>query len=119
MIALWLLLGLIGFWVFYLAAMNLLRAKAEGKLSGVALCLGYPVIFVGALIDLVFNATLFSLIFLELPREWMLTQRLKRHIKSYDFFRNGALRPTRRKRLALWICRNLLNPFDHTGDHCD
>ena len=110
MIILSLLLGLIGFWVFYLAAMNLLRARASGHVPGVAYWLGLPVIIVGALIDIVFNCTLFSLLFLELPREPMLTKRLKRHIK-YGF---GW-----RKSLAIWLCKNLLNPFDHSGDHCD
>jgi hypothetical protein len=110
MIILFILLGLIGFWIFYLAAMSLLRASAEKKLSLASKWLGYPVIAIGALIDLAFNAILFSMIFLELPQEWMLTKRLKRHIKHGTGWR---------KSLAQWICRNLLNPFDHTGNHCD
>jgi hypothetical protein len=114
--ALYILLSLVVFWVFYLAAMNLLRANVEGKLGKVAWVIGTPVVFVGMVIDLVFNITLFSLLFLELPRELFVTKRLKRHIKSQW---HGNKKELWRKSLALWICSNLLNPFDHTGDHCD
>lgn len=110
MIFICILLSLVIFWVLYLAAMNLLRAKAEGKLTIASYIMGTPIVLIGALIDLFFNATIFSIVFIEPPRELMLTKRLKRHIQHGVGWR---------KSLAFWVCRNLLNPFDHTGDHCD
>lgn len=110
MIILYILLALIIFWVLYLASMNLIRARVEGKLDKVGTALGFPIVLIGAVVDVVFNLTIFSLVFIELPREIMVTKRLKRHIKHGTGWR---------KKLALWVCQNLLNPFDHTGNHCD
>lgn len=104
------LLSVYALWVFYLAVMSLWRAKREGVLGPVALVPGYLTLAIGAVLDVAVNTTLGSLLFLEPPREFLLTKRLQRHIKHGDGWR---------KRLAHWLCRNLLNPFDPTGDHCD
>jgi hypothetical protein len=110
MIALGIFLGLYVLWVFYLAVMSLWRAKRENVLGPLALIFGVPVLGVGAVLDFLVNTSIASVLFWELPREFLLTKRLQRHIKfSQDW----------RRTLARFICKNLLNPFDPTGDHCD
>jgi hypothetical protein len=109
MIVLYVYLSLLAFYTLYLAIMALYRGYLAKTLSLESKILGYPILAIGLIVDFVMNITLFSLIFLELPSELLVTDRLKRHIKK----------PTWRGRLAKWICHSLLSPFDPTGDHCD
>lgn len=97
-------------WLFYLAVTNLYRAKKAGTISTPALVMGYPILIAGALLDLLVNVAIMSIIFMEPPRELLVTQRLCRHIKDSSGWRG---------QLAYWICHNLLNAFDPSGDHCD
>lgn len=110
MIAVWVSAGLYVFWIFYLAVMALFSAKEKGTLTKPALVLGYPVLIVGAIIDLFMNVVIFTFIFLEIPKELLVTKRLARHIKHGE---------GKRQKLAKWICTNLLDSFDpdHRG-HC-
>lgn len=103
------LLKLYAFWVLYLAIMALYRAHLNKTLPTVSKILGYPLLAFGLLVDVLMNITFFSLFFLELPKEWLVTTRLKRHVKT----------DTWRGKLAKFLCTNLLSPFDPTGDHCD
>lgn len=109
MVIVYLVISLIVFWVLYLAVMNLYRTYVAGNIPEVMLPLAYFVLGVGAGVDVLMNCTLFSVIFWERPRELLVTKRLKRHVRLGDGWRG---------RLALWICVNVLNPFDRTGNHC-
>ena len=95
-------------WVFYLAVMNLKRARDANELTGVAKLFGTPVLLVGLVIDAVADWTVCTALFLELPKEKTVTSRLKRHINSEGW----------RSNIAAWICMNLLNKFDPSGNHC-
>ncbi len=106
----YILLAFYVLWLFYLAVMNLYRAKKAKQISDVALWLGYPILIIGALIDLMVNVLLMTLIFAEWPRELLVTKRLERHVKVKQGWRS---------KLAYWTCHNLLNAFDPSGDHCD
>jgi cyanate permease len=94
-------------WIFYLAVMNLARAKDAGLLSATAKVLGYPVLIVGYLLDCFVNFTVMTILFLELPKETTVTSRLKRHNKAAGGWR---------KAVALWAAP-LLNPYDPRGNH--
>lgn len=94
-------------WLFFLAIMALKMARDEGKLSQVALCLGYPMLVVGLVLDFSLNMAS-TVIFLELPQELLLTYRCDRLIHS---------KPGWRQNLARWLCQNLLDPFQ-IGGHC-
>lgn len=94
-------------WVFYLAVMNLAKAKAAGLLSRTALVMGTPVLIVGYLLDLLLNVTVMSLVLLELPQETTVTARLKRHHAESDGWRLAVV---------LWF-EPLLDPYDPDGDH--
>ena len=94
-------------WVFYLAVMNLARVKRQQGLSTVVKVFGYPVLFIGYLLDVFVNVTLCTVLFLELPKETTVTARLKRHNRYGEGWR---------QRLARWF-EPLLDPFDPNGDH--
>lgn len=94
-------------WIFFLAVMNLKRVQDEGKLTKTAYALGMPVLFVGLLLDLLVNTFVMTIILLELPQEYTVTARLKRHNRTSDDWR---------KSIAMWF-EPLLDPFDPSGDH--
>lgn len=109
MIILYIIASLLAFWTLYLAVMNLYKAYQVKTIPKNILPLAYCILALGAFVDLVMNFTLFTLIFLDTPKEILVTKRLKRYIKSYVGWRY---------KLAFWICGNLLNPFDKSGNHC-
>lgn len=108
MILLTLYISVIFTWVFYLALMNLKRNREE--LSIVTKIFAYPMIVIGVSSDVLFNFFWGSILFLELPKEWLMTTRLKRHLNDH--------KKDWRDRNANWFCRHFLNPFDPTGNHC-
>lgn len=103
------LLGLYALWIFYLAIMNLKRANDAGTLRPWALRFGLPVLLIGYCIDILVNFSIVTVMFLELPKELVVTARLSRYI-SGDY----GWRTT----LAKWFCGTLLDSFDPSGCHC-
>lgn len=95
-------------WLFYLAVMNLKRANDAGTLTNTAYYLGLPILIVGYTLDVIANILPVSVLFLEFPRELVVTARLSRHISGEGW----------RSDLAKWFCRNLLDQFDPSGCHC-
>ncbi len=95
-------------WTLYLAVMHLDTARRQGQLTTAAKVAGYPILFVGLAVDVLFNALWGSLLFLEPPREWLFTDRISRLNDAAGW----------RGRLACWICLELLDPFDPKGRHC-
>lgn len=95
-------------WALYIIVMSLQRARRDGTLSMPALILGAPLIVAGVVLDAIVNLTVMSVLMLELPREWLVTARLKRHCGM----------GTRRGSIARWMCQNLLDTFDPDGRHC-
>ena len=93
-------------WLQYLAVMNLDGNKK--RLTFIAKLWAYPILLAGLLSDVVFNVVLGSLMYLEIPREWLFTTRCERHLHA----------DTWRGCLARWFCRNFLDPFDPDGGHC-
>lgn len=100
------------FWGVYVLVMGLYRAQLSGHLTGVALALSLPFVVLGYALDVATNLLLAPLLFLDWPRELLLTSRLKRYM--------GTQPPARRwqRTLAWWICDHLLDPFDPSGRHC-
>lgn len=104
-----LLLSIWYLWIFYLAVMALKRARDNQQLTFASKILGYPVLFIGYILDVFVNIFVMSFIFLEVPKETLVTSRLKRWC---------CASPSWRQRLARWLCENLLNQFDPSGKHC-
>jgi len=96
------------FWYFYVLVMGLYRAHLAGRLTPITTALAIPALVVGYAMDIVANITVASLLFKDIPREWLVTTRLKRYQEGDGW----------RKDWADWICTNLLDPFDPNGDHC-
>ena len=101
---LWLYIG----WCCYVLIMGLYRAHLSGNLVGANRVLAYPIVLFGLALD-VFSNLAASVIFFDLPREFLVTGRLKR----YQADQKGW-----RYRVAKYICDKILDVFDPTGDHC-
>jgi hypothetical protein len=96
-------------WVLYLAIMNL--APRRDGMHPVVKAHAYALLWFALVYDfLILNVIVGTVLFFELPREWLLTARLKRH--------HASPVGSRRYAIARWICQNLLNPFDPKGGHC-
>lgn len=96
-------------WFLYLGVMNLKRAYDAGTLPETAYCLGLPLLGIGYLYDALMNLTVMTVLMLELPRELLVTARVSRHQRCSSGWRY---------RIAHWMCKNLLDPFDPSGCHC-
>ena len=97
------------FWGLYVLIMGLYRAKLAGRLNQYMRWMAAPYLVIGLCVDFVANVTIFTIVFAELPREWLVTQRLTRHMQGSGW----------RYRVARAICTKLLDVFDPTGMHCD
>ena len=105
-----LLLGYIWlFWLAYILIMGFYRAKLNNRLSTIALILGSPMIILGIIMDVAANLIIAPFVFLDIPREWLVTTRLQRYVNSDHGWRN---------KFANFICNNLLDVFDPSGNHC-
>ena len=108
-ITLYALLSIYVLWIFFLAVMNLKRARDNKTLTLPALVLGYPILLIGYTIDVLVNLFLMTVLFVEIPSEWTVTGRLKKHIyRSLGW----------RQKVAQWFATNLLDAFDPDGKHC-
>lgn len=107
--ALFVFLYLWAFYALYVFTMSVYRAKLLGRLCGLSLVFLYPIVIIAAITDVLCNYTLACVIFLEPPKELLVTTRLQRHHASGNGWRQS---------LAAYVCDNLLDPFDPTGDHC-
>ena len=97
------------FWLVYVLVMGLYRAHLARRLTPFAYGMALPVVALGFTVDVVANLVIAPLVFLELPREWLVTQRLIRLNQGPEGWR---------RRLATSICTSLLDVFDPSGDHC-
>jgi hypothetical protein len=97
--------------VFYLAYVALWEAKRNGKLAAAPLvvrAVAWSILIIAVTLDVLFNVTVGSVLFLEAPelRRLLFTARCKKHMDA----------PTWRGRLARWFCEGWLNPFQ--AGHC-
>ena len=94
-------------WIGYLAIMHLKLAHDEGMIPKVVMPFAYFTLAIGLILDFGFNMVS-SVVFLELPHEFLFTQRCERHIgEGYGW----------RKIMARFICKTFLDPFALHG-HC-
>lgn len=95
-----------GLYVFYCAVMNIKRVRDAGKLTKLGMAFGYPTLVIGLVLDLLVNVFVMSIILLEIPQEWTVTSRLKRHQASTGW----------RKAVVLFF-EPVLDPLDPSGNH--
>jgi hypothetical protein len=96
------------FWGAYVLVMGLYRAHLEHRLTWFTYILAAPFIGIGVLLDVLANIFIASFIFLEIPREMLVTTRLVRMLPDVGW-RGGV---------AQWVCASLLDTFDPSGKHC-
>ena len=106
----WLLVALWVFWNLFIYMMGVYRAFLSGRLKGLSLAMAAPVLAVAFVVDFLMQMTVFNVIFWEVPRELLVTNRLRRMMSGPNGWR---------RRLAEYLCMHLLDPFDPTGAHCD
>ncbi len=94
-------------WLLYVAVMALKRCRDAGLLTIPMKVLGYPILFIGLFCDFLLNMTVCSALFVEVPHEWLVTARLKRHARE----------ATWRGSIARWIAYSLLDSLDPSGKH--
>jgi len=98
-------LSILILWILYLATMNLKRANDRQELTGIVRFLAYVIKYTGLAFDAYCNLVWMTILFLEIPREWLVTDRVSRKKKEGN-------------RVAIWMCEQLLDPFDPSGCHC-
>jgi len=98
-------------WVGYLASTHLDKLRVTGFLTPRARQLGAVVLGLTALVDVYANMTSATLWFLQLPREFLVTQRLKRYMHEPA--------TSWRRRWAYYVGVDLLNAADRSGNHLD
>ncbi|MEJ7685610.1 MAG: hypothetical protein WKG52_00670 [Variovorax sp.] len=94
-------------WIHFLAVMALLDARERQVLTTAAKVPGYPVLGAGLVLDFLGNL-IATFLFVELPREFTVSSRVKRHCRDSKGWR---------REMATWIRDNWLKPFDRTGGH--
>lgn len=97
-------------WVMYLAYASLEGAYKRGQVGKVAKVLAIPLLLVFWPLDVLFNVTLFSVMFWEWPKELTITARLSRHHRESTGWRY---------KMAKWFGAELLDPYDADGHHID
>lgn len=107
--ALYVLAFLWAFWAVYVLVMGIYRAHLAKRLTPVTLVLSLPFVALGYVMDVLANVTIASVVFIELPQETLVTDRLKRHIDQGSGWRQT---------LARYVCDHMLDMFDPSGNHC-
>jgi len=92
-------------WLFYIAITHL--SMVWRNLHWFAKANAIPAAIIGIALDVAVNMIVGTVMFIDPPREWMFTTRLKRMKKSGSPWR---------RRIAYWICEHALNQFQR--NHC-
>lgn len=95
-------------WAYYLAMCSLRRADKAGDIPKFFRPLAYLLLAGFFVADCIFNLIVGTVVFLQLPRQWLFTERCKQNKNLWDW----------RRDMAHWWCVNWLNPFDPSGRHC-
>lgn len=85
---------------------NFERARNDGQLKHSVVVFGYLVAGIGYLVDVWCNL-LSTFVFLEPPREFTVSERLRRLVQTSGW----------RRTLATWFAITLINPFAVGGPH--
>jgi hypothetical protein len=99
----------IGTFIFYVAIMKMREIKHEiYALHWSVRWVYYLILFIGLVLDVLLNWIVCTVIFFELPKEFLTTARVVRHKRESSGFRY---------RLAIYFCHHWLTPFDKS--HCE
>lgn len=96
-------------WALYVFVMGIYRAYLDKRLKGLNLIMAAPIAVFAIIMDVAANLFLAPILFLDLPKELLVTSRFKRYMAQEAGWR---------KRVSTYICENMLDIFDPRGDHC-
>jgi hypothetical protein len=94
-------------YVVYGSVMNIKRVRDAGKLTTTGKVLGYPTLFIGLFLDLLVNVFVMTFVLAEIPQEFTVTSRLKRHHAESTGWRLAVVK----------FFEPVLDPLDPSGDH--
>lgn len=92
-------------WLFFLGVMALKKARDTVGIPGPAKPFAYVILAIGYTLDFLLNLA-FTVPMLDIPREFLLTDRLRRYKQSIGW----------RADFANWLCNSFLNFID--PGHC-
>lgn len=96
-------------WILYVAMMNVDRSMISRELPWQAKILVYPTKVLFDIVEIISNTFICTLIFLDFPKEFTVSDRLRRYY---------ANETTSKWRLAIvYFVKPMLDPFDHKGPH--
>lgn len=96
-------------WILYVSMMNIDRAMELGELPWQAKLMVYPTKFIFDMVELVANTIVCTLIFLDLPKEFTVSDRLRRYYEDQN--------QARWRMVLVNFVKPMLDPFDHKGPH--
>lgn len=107
-------------WVLYVACMNIKAVHRSGyKFHWTTAVMGLLAGAVTWVLDFYLNVLTMSIVCLELPSEWTVSERLARY---HQLTSPRSWRQAWRYKLSRFICTHWLNPFDMVnaskGGHC-
>lgn len=94
--------------ILYLSATSLMAADKVGRIPPETRRMWLAYVKVATLYDIFYNITIGTVFFLKYPQDLTLSYRLIRYKREGGW----------RGKMAAYICRNLLDPFDPSGCHC-
>lgn len=103
------LLTLWALWILYVAMMNINAVVKVQRLPWQSKLLVYPTVLVFEFVELIANSLVCTLLFLDLPREWTVSDRLRRYNKNPK--RAGW------RMILVRFFKPMLDPFDPEGPH--
>ena len=103
------LLILWSLWILYVAMMNIERSSMQNALPWQAKLMVYPTMLVFDIIEFIANVFVCTLIFLDIPRELTVSDRLRRYYINQE--RSGW------RMVIVNFIKPMLDPFDHKGPH--
>lgn len=95
-------------WTVYLSGMAILWSAGRFPPDSLTARLIVPVQYAAGYSSTALNWLVFPIILLELPKERYLSTRLARHVRTGSGWRY---------RIAAWLGRHWLDPFDPNGTH--
>ena len=96
-------------WILYVSMMNIDRAMELGELPWQAKLMVYPTKFVFDMVEVVANTIVCTLIFLDLPKEFTVSDRLRRYYEDQN--------QAKWRMVLVNFVKPMLDPFDHKGPH--
>jgi hypothetical protein len=99
------------FFGLFVLVMGVYRAHLTKRLKWWHWVLLWWAVLIGYVVDVLSNVFIATFVFWDPPKEWLVTDRLIR-------YKNDPKATTYQYTVAVFVCDELLDIFDPTGEHC-